>query len=149
MSRVAKVPVAVPSGVDVQIADGAITVKGPLGTLTQTINPLVAITREGAELKFAAHLHDSSAASRKDVEWRIPVLALEAQRGVGVPELLAEIRRHRAVLESSGAFAARRRERARRRRLSPRWRARRAGAPAGTRRAWRRARLRPPASLPS
>ena len=66
-----------------------------------------------AELKFAAHLHDSSAASRKDVEWRIPVLALEAQRGVGVPELLAEIRRHRAVLESSGAFAARRRERAR------------------------------------
>jgi len=32
---------------------------------------------------------------------------------VGVPELVAEIRRHRAVLESSGAFAARRRERAR------------------------------------
>jgi large subunit ribosomal protein L6 len=54
MSRVAKVPVAVPSGVDVQIANGAITVKGPLGTLTQAINPLVAITREGAELKFAA-----------------------------------------------------------------------------------------------
>jgi large subunit ribosomal protein L6 len=54
MSRVAKVPVAVPAGVDVQIADGAIAVKGPLGTLTQAINPLVAITREGAELKFAA-----------------------------------------------------------------------------------------------
>jgi len=54
MSRVARMPVAVPSGVDVQVADGAITVKGPMGTLTQTINPLVAITREGAELKFAA-----------------------------------------------------------------------------------------------
>ena len=54
MSRVAKVPVAVPAGVDVQIADGAITVKGPLGTLTQTINPLVAIHREGAELKCSA-----------------------------------------------------------------------------------------------
>ncbi|MFN9774939.1 MAG: 50S ribosomal protein L6 [Burkholderiales bacterium] len=54
MSRVAKVPVAVPSGVDVQIANGAITVKGPLGTLTQAINPLVSIVREGAELKFAA-----------------------------------------------------------------------------------------------
>ncbi|MFZ4758870.1 MAG: 50S ribosomal protein L6 [Burkholderiaceae bacterium] len=52
MSRVAKVPVAVPAGVDVQIADGTITVKGPLGTLKQAINPLVAITREGAELKF-------------------------------------------------------------------------------------------------
>ena len=54
MSRVAKVPVAVPAGVDVQIADGAITVKGPLGTLRQAINPLVAIVREGAELKFSA-----------------------------------------------------------------------------------------------
>ena len=54
MSRVAKVPVAVPSGVDVQIANGAITVKGPLGTLTQAVNPLVAIVRDGAELKVSA-----------------------------------------------------------------------------------------------
>ncbi len=54
MSRVAKVPVAVPAGVDVQMADGVITVKGSLGTLTQKINPLVAITREGAELLFKA-----------------------------------------------------------------------------------------------
>jgi large subunit ribosomal protein L6 len=54
MSRVAKVPVAVPAGVDVQLADGAITVKGPLGTLTQAVNPLVAITREGSELRLAA-----------------------------------------------------------------------------------------------
>ena len=50
MSRVAKVPVAVPAGVDVQIADGAITVKGPLGSLSLRINPLVGIVREGAEL---------------------------------------------------------------------------------------------------
>ena len=54
MSRVAKVPVVVPSGTDVQIASGAITVKGPLGTLTQAINPLVVIRREGEELKVAA-----------------------------------------------------------------------------------------------
>ena len=54
MSRVAKVPVVVPAGVDVQLADGVITVKGSLGTLTQKINPLVVITREGAELLFKA-----------------------------------------------------------------------------------------------
>ena len=66
-----------------------------------------------AELKFAAHLHYASAASRKDVDWEIPVLSLEAQNGVGIAELLAEIRRHRAALTESGAFAARRRERAR------------------------------------
>ena len=50
MSRVAKVPVAVPAGVDVQIADGAITGKGPLGSLSLRVNPLVSIVREGAEL---------------------------------------------------------------------------------------------------
>ncbi|HXU89873.1 MAG TPA: methylmalonyl Co-A mutase-associated GTPase MeaB [Methylomirabilota bacterium] len=66
-----------------------------------------------AELKFAAHLHYASATSRKDVDWEIPVLSLEAQNGVGVSELLAEIRRHRAALAASSAFASRRRERAR------------------------------------
>jgi large subunit ribosomal protein L6 len=54
MSRVARNPIPVPAGVDVRIADGAITVKGPLATLTQAINPMVAISREGAELTFAA-----------------------------------------------------------------------------------------------
>jgi large subunit ribosomal protein L6 len=52
MSRVARNPVPVPAGIDVQIANGEIGVKGPLGTLKQRINPLVAITRDGAELKF-------------------------------------------------------------------------------------------------
>ena len=66
-----------------------------------------------AELKFAAHLHASSTASRRDVEWETPVLSLQAQHGVGIQELLAEIRRHRAALQGGGAFAARRRERAR------------------------------------
>jgi len=54
MSRVARMPIPVPAGADVQIADGAITVKGPLGILRQVINPLVTIVREGAELKVAA-----------------------------------------------------------------------------------------------
>ncbi|HEX3176080.1 MAG TPA: methylmalonyl Co-A mutase-associated GTPase MeaB [Methylomirabilota bacterium] len=66
-----------------------------------------------AELKFAAHLHYASTTTRKDVDWEIPVLSLEAQNGVGIAPLLAEIRRHRAVLTASGAYAARRRERAR------------------------------------
>jgi large subunit ribosomal protein L6 len=54
MSRVARIPVSVPAGVDVQIAGGAIVAKGPLGTLRQAINPLVTITRDGANLVFAA-----------------------------------------------------------------------------------------------
>ncbi len=66
-----------------------------------------------AELTFAAHLHYASPASPKDVDWQVPVVATEAQNNVGVPELLAEIRRHRAVLESAGALEARRRARRR------------------------------------
>lgn len=53
MSRVAKVPVPVPAGVEVKLADGQISVKGPLGNLTQRVNPLVVITREGEQLLFA------------------------------------------------------------------------------------------------
>jgi LAO/AO transport system kinase len=66
-----------------------------------------------AELKFAAHLHDASPTAPKDIDWQIPVLATEAQANVGVAELLAEIRRHRAVLIDSGALGARRRARRR------------------------------------
>ena len=54
MSRVERMPDAVPTGTDIQIANGVITAKGPLGTLTQIINPLVEIKRDGAQLTFAA-----------------------------------------------------------------------------------------------
>jgi LAO/AO transport system kinase len=61
-----------------------------------------------AELKFAAHLHYASTTTPKDVDWEIPVLSCQAQADAGIAELLAEIRRHRAALESGGALAARR-----------------------------------------
>ena len=36
MSRIGKMPVAIPAGVEVTVADGnLVTVKGPKGTLTQ------------------------------------------------------------------------------------------------------------------
>ena len=51
MSRVGKNPIAVPKGVEVSIAADQITVKGPLGSLTQFVNAKVAVVREGEELK--------------------------------------------------------------------------------------------------
>jgi large subunit ribosomal protein L6 len=50
MSRVAKNPVVVPAGVDVSIGTGEITVKGPLGSLTQTIVKAVSVERDGDTL---------------------------------------------------------------------------------------------------
>jgi len=54
MSRVARMPVELPAGVDVQISPEMITVKGSLGTLSQRANPLVVIKREGSVLGFEA-----------------------------------------------------------------------------------------------
>ena len=53
MSRVGKMPIAVPQGVDVQIANNQITVKGANGTLARTMNSLVEVRKEGTTLSFA------------------------------------------------------------------------------------------------
>ena len=51
MSRIGRMPITVPAGVTVSIADGnVVTVKGPKGTLTQQMCPAMNITQEGAEL---------------------------------------------------------------------------------------------------
>ncbi len=54
MSRIARVPVEVAKGVDVQIAADKITVKGPLGTLTQAASPRVKVTVADGHVTFAA-----------------------------------------------------------------------------------------------
>lgn len=53
MSRVGKMPVALPKGVDVAITADQITVKGANGTLAQPLNGLVTITNDAGTLKFA------------------------------------------------------------------------------------------------
>ena len=50
MSRVAKNPVVLPSGVEVALAAGEISVKGPLGTLKQALSGDVSVVREGDSL---------------------------------------------------------------------------------------------------
>ena len=52
MSRVGKMPVALPKGAEVTLSAEAITVKGPLGTLTQALNGLVKVENVDGHLKF-------------------------------------------------------------------------------------------------
>ena len=54
MSRVGKMPIAVPQGVDVSITAEQIVVKGTLGTLVRAANPLVSVKKEDGQLEFAA-----------------------------------------------------------------------------------------------
>src|SRR6201996_87702 len=53
MSRVGKMPINVPQGVDVSITADQITVKGASGSLTRSANSLVEIRKEGTVLSFA------------------------------------------------------------------------------------------------
>lgn len=50
MSRVAKNPVVVPSGVEITLAAGEVSVKGPMGTLKQALSGGVSVVREGDSL---------------------------------------------------------------------------------------------------
>jgi large subunit ribosomal protein L6 len=47
MSRIAKNPVVLPKGVEVSLSSGEITVKGPMGSLTQFLLPAVTVEKEG------------------------------------------------------------------------------------------------------
>ena len=53
MSRVGKMPVSIPSGVDVAIKQDQINVKGALGALALAQNALVTITNDAGKLSFA------------------------------------------------------------------------------------------------
>jgi large subunit ribosomal protein L6 len=54
MSRVGKMPVALPSGAEATISAVQITVKGPLGSLSQPLTGLVKVENNGGTLKFEA-----------------------------------------------------------------------------------------------
>lgn len=54
MSRIAKYPVELPKGVEANIQDSEITVKGPLGSLVQPLTGQVKIELDSNKLTFAA-----------------------------------------------------------------------------------------------
>ena len=53
MSRVGKAPIALPKGAEVNVAAGVLSVKGPLGTLSQPIHSLVKVNVENDTLTFS------------------------------------------------------------------------------------------------
>jgi LAO/AO transport system kinase len=66
-----------------------------------------------AELRFSVHLHHTSGAGPRDIDWEVPVLDAQAVNDVGTDALLAAIVRHRAALEATGALEKRRQARRR------------------------------------
>ena len=53
MSRVGKLPVSIPAGVDVSIKADQISVKGAGGALQVSLNALVTVSNDAGKLSFA------------------------------------------------------------------------------------------------
>ena len=54
MSRIGKAPITVPSGVDVAIKDGTVTVKGPMGELSRPVPGAITVRQEDVKRRGAA-----------------------------------------------------------------------------------------------
>lgn len=50
MSRIGKLPIGIPSGVEVKVEGNTVTVKGPKGSLTQTFHPDIRIAVENNQI---------------------------------------------------------------------------------------------------
>ena len=51
MSRIGKMPIVIPAGVEVNVNDAnTVTVKGPKGTLTQNVHKNITVSVEGSEI---------------------------------------------------------------------------------------------------
>ena len=61
MSRIGSNPVKLPPKVEVTLAAGEISVKGPLGTLTRSFGPEVTIEKDGESLVFKAANEEAGA----------------------------------------------------------------------------------------
>ena len=58
MSRIGNAPIAVPSGVEVKVENGLVTVKGPKGELTQQITPEITVEVENNEVLVKRHTEE-------------------------------------------------------------------------------------------
>lgn len=62
MSRLGKIPVTIPAGVEVTVADGVLTVKGPKATLTREVRSDVSIVIDNGTITLAPTDTDMAAA---------------------------------------------------------------------------------------
>lgn len=81
MSRIAKKPITIPSGVDVSLSDRSVIVKGPKGVLSQFLPPLIDIKQSDGALEVT---HDdlSKASGSKNKLKRSIVAAWGTARAV-------------------------------------------------------------------
>ena len=58
MSRIGRAPIALPAGVTFDNTDNLVTVKGPLGSLTQKVDPSITVVLEDGHILVKRHSDD-------------------------------------------------------------------------------------------
>ena len=81
MSRIGKLQIAIPAGVEVKRDEKSniVTVKGPKGELTETMHPMMKIEVEGAEVKVVCEIMPYSGGLTRNIvqcldDFGIPLL---------------------------------------------------------------------------
>jgi len=64
MSRIGNAPITLPSGVELSVKDGEVEVKGPKGSLAQTIDPRLEVTVDDGVVKVARSQDDRETKAR-------------------------------------------------------------------------------------
>jgi len=71
MSRIGRRPIVIPGGVDFMLEGNVVTVKGPKGTLSREVHPLMKVAVENAQPEVIAAAGHICGTSDKDgvVKW--------------------------------------------------------------------------------
>lgn len=65
MSRIGKLPINIPAGVTIDIKDNVVTVKGPKGELSQTVDPSIQVSIEDGKVIFTIDEKNETSTKQK------------------------------------------------------------------------------------
>ncbi len=86
MSRIGKLPVNIPAGVTVTLKDNVVSVKGPKGELSQTVDPSIIVTIDNNEVIFAIDEENDTVDNKQKQAFHGLYRALVHNMVVGVSE---------------------------------------------------------------
>ena len=84
MSRIGKLPINIPAGVNVTLKDNVVSVKGPKGELSQAIHPSIIVNIENNEITFSIDERNDSVDNKQKQAFHGLYRALVNNMVVGV-----------------------------------------------------------------
>ena len=86
MSRIGKLPINIPAGVNVTLKDNVVTVKGPKGELSQTVHPSINVVIDANVITFTIDQENDSVSTKQKQAFHGLYRALVHNMVVGVTE---------------------------------------------------------------